>query len=133
MQRAIELVHQIAANREDWTLDGRSVRIQLLPSNRSQRVDIVTTDDQIILRSTVLGRRRVTQDVKDWRNLARAAWRRNAEHDLVTFAFDRQDRLIGRISQLTCNLDRDELELYVDVLARACDRFEHMLTGADVS
>ena len=32
----------------------------------------------------------------------------------------------------TATLDREELQLYVETLAKECDRFEYALTGEDV-
>jgi len=52
--------------------------------------------------------------------------------DLVTFAFDDKNNLIGVIEQPALTLDHEELNLYIETLARECDRFEYILTGDDV-
>ena len=41
------------------------------------------------------------------------------------------NRLLGRIEQPVATLDHEELELYVEILAKECDRFEYVLTGGD--
>ena len=63
--------------------------------------------------------------------MAKLAWRRNAEHQIVTFAFDQKDRLVGRIRHPAEHLDYEELKVYVLSLARECDRFEYLVSGAD--
>ena len=84
-----------------------------------------------MLWSTVVGRDFVTADDDAWRALAYRAWRKNALKDLVTFAFDSDDQLIGLIEQPVTTLDHEELQLYVETLAKECDRFEYVLTGRD--
>jgi hypothetical protein len=51
--------------------------------------------------------------------------------DLITFAFDDRDNLVGVIEQPVLTLDYEELKLYIETLARECDRFEYILTGDD--
>lgn len=134
MRNAIELIRQVIARKvRPWTFDGQAVNVQLPPNERTQRITIEQDTDQIVFRSTVLGRSRVTQNHRRWRDLVRQAWLRNATHDVVTFAFDRSDRLIGVIRHPAATLDCNELVLYIDTLARECDRFEYVLTGEDVS
>lgn len=74
----------------------------------------------------------VTRDHARWRRIAYRAWRRNASKALVTFAFDDNDRLIGLIEVPTATLDHEELDLYIETVAKECDRFEYALTGEDV-
>jgi len=52
--------------------------------------------------------------------------------DLVSFAFDDKNNLVGIIKQPALTLDHDELKLYIETLARECDRFEYILTGKDI-
>ena len=73
----------------------------------------------------------VTRNKDHWRRIAYRTWRRNASKPLVTFAFDDDDRLIGQIEVPAATLDHEELDLYIETLARECDRFEYVLTGAD--
>lgn len=49
----------------------------------------------------------------------------------MIFAFDDQDRLIGLIEVPAATLDHEELEVYVETLAKECDRFEYALRGWD--
>ena len=100
-------------------------------SGRTQRVEIRRHDSLYVFRSVVVGTDYVTRRDKAWRNLARRVWRKNAVKDLITFAFDEQDRLLGRIEQPVATLDENELRLYVELVARECDRFEYLLTGND--
>ena len=46
-------------------------------------------------------------------NLARMAWERNAATDVVTFAFDEEGRLVGRVVHPLETLDQPEFDLYV--------------------
>ena len=43
----------------------------------------------------------------------------------------RRHRLIGVIEQPAQTLDREELVLHINTLARECDRFEYKLLGKD--
>ncbi len=67
-----------------------------------------------------------------WNELARLAWQRNAESDLVTFGFDNRNRLVGQIRHPAELLDLKELDLFIWALARECDRFEYQLSGKDL-
>ena len=51
------------------------------------------------------------------------AWRRNAMKELVTFAFDEDNRLIGLVEVPAGTLQYEELRVYIEVLAKECDRF----------
>ncbi len=121
-----------ASKRHDWDIDGDKIHVATRGGERGQTVQVSTVDEMCVLTSVVLGSRAVTKSNKRWRRLALLAWQRNAEHQLVTFAFDRHDRLVGRIEHPAKYLDPEELELYVNALARECDRFEYLLTGADI-
>ena len=57
---------------------------------------------------------------------------KNDMKDLVSFAFDDKNNLVGIIKQPALTLDHDELKLYIEALARECDRFEYILTGKDI-
>ena len=47
----------------------------------------------------------------------------------MTFAFDDADRLVGLVEVPAATLDDEEFDLYVETLAKECDRFEYALTG----
>jgi hypothetical protein len=61
------------------------------------------------------------------------AWRRNRLSELVGFTVDGRGRMIGEAWVPTEGLDADEWAFYLRTVARACDRFEYLLTGSDVS
>lgn len=98
---------------------------------RHQSVEIRVVDDDCELTSVVLPTSTVTANHEQWRSLARLAWQRNADTDVVTFTFDRRDRLVGRVRHPAATLDPEELALYVRSLMRECDRFEYLLSGLD--
>ena len=132
MRRLARLVDQ-AVTREGgaWRRRGRRILVRLGRTNRAQRVHLSESDEDYVFSSIVLGGRTVTRRRKRWHQLTLLAWQRNAEHQLVTFAFDRRHRLVGQIRHRKESLDVEELELYVEALARECDRFEYLLTGRD--
>jgi len=133
MKRVIsEMQRLCAANADNWILDGNRIRVPVGDGERYQSITFSRHGDYYVLTSVVLGSARVCSSDAYWRELARLAWRRNSENDIVTFAFDGQDRLVGQVRHLAENLDYEELELYVHALARECDRFEYLLTGGDV-
>ena len=130
MQKLVEYVQRLAESHEwDWVEEGD--RLVLSVGARHQEVRFARQGVDYVFTTVVLGSARVTRDARRWRDLARLVWRRNAEHEIVTFAFDRRDRLIGRIRHPADHLDYEELEIYVTALARECDRFEYLLTGRD--
>ena len=112
-----------------WLRHGPTISVDLSQSGRSQQVRLERRDDLYIFRSVVVGSGFVTRTDTSWRELAHRVWRKNALKEFVTFAFDEMDRLIGFIEQPVATLDREELQFYIEVLARECDRFEYILTG----
>ncbi|MCP3993471.1 MAG: hypothetical protein GY722_00185 [bacterium] len=122
----------IAGRRLRWKREGSSVLVELWKSGRSQRIRLERRKGAYVFSSVVAGTDFVTRGHAHWRKLAFRAWRRNALKDLVAFAFDDEDRLIGLIEQPASTLDPEELELYIELLAKECDRFEYVLTGRDV-
>ena len=64
-------------------------------------------------------------------DLALRAWCRNAETELVNFALDPKDRLVGEIRHPVGHLDGGELMVYLQALATEGDRFEYVLSGRD--
>lgn len=122
------------ANRRDrhWTREGDLVQVKLHDGGRSQTIRVSRDGDRYVFRSVVLSAAEVTRDDHQWRQLAYRAWRRNASKAIVAFAFDDHDRLIGLIEVPAATLDYEELDLYIETLAKECDRFEYALTGQDV-
>jgi hypothetical protein len=114
-----------------WEREGDHIRVTLREAGRSQTIHVSRDDDRYVFRSVVLPASQVTRDDEHWRRIAYRTWRRNASKELVTFAFDSQDRLVGVMEVPASTLDRDELDLYIETLAKECDRFEYALTGED--
>ena len=132
MSRLIQLIERAKAAQEGrWHRKGHVVTVKLGRTAHEQKIHITSSGDHYVLTSIVLGARAVNKRPKRRRQLALLAWQRNAEHQLVNFAFDRRNRLVGRIQHPTDTLDLEELELYINVLAHECDRFEYLLTGRD--
>lgn len=119
-------------HRRSWRREGHTVVVQLGKTGRIQTVLLEVADEEYVFTSVVLGTKAVTKRRKRWDELALLAWRRNADQQLVTFAFDAKDRLVGQIRHPKDTLDREELELYINSLAWDCDRFEYLLSGADM-
>jgi hypothetical protein len=126
-----QVSHLISDAGRPWRFDGRTVHVAMQEEGRHQGVDLTREGDYYVLTGVVLSRADVTRSTKRWNDLACLAWQRNAEQELVSFGFDRQDRLIGQIRHLAEHLDPEELDLYIHVLARECDRFEYLLSGKD--
>ena len=122
----------IASDSVPWRRDGNAVRVELEKGSRAQVVWFARNHDHYVFRSTVLSSKQVKTSDRAWRDLAYRAWRRNAAKELVTFSFDEKDALIGVIEVSAPTLDREELQIYVETLAKECDRFEYALTGQDV-
>ena len=105
--------------------------VTLHEGGRSQKIRVSRDEDRYVARSVVLPASAVTRTQAHWRRLAYRAWRRNAAKALVTFAFDDEDRLVGLIEVPVATLDHEKLDVYVETLAKECDRFEYALTGED--
>lgn len=123
----------IGANRLPWARHGEVVEVELGNSQRKQCIRLDRRNDRYLFSSTVVGASFVMQTDAGWRNLAYKVWRKNASKDLVAFGFDSGDRLVGQIEQPARTLDDNELRMYIEVLARECDRFEYLLRGSDIS
>ena len=132
MKALLERVRSaIASGKQSWTQNGETVTVRFSRNARGHQVRLGRRDDLYVLSAIVLPAAEVTASDEQWRNIAYKAWRRNSMTELVTFAFDNEDRLIGLIEVPVATLDREELEAYIDTLARECDRFEFALTGQD--
>ena len=132
MKELLSRIDQLCKRRgRQWTREGEVIRVKLHEGGRTQAIRVSRDEDRYVFRSVVLPASDVTRNNDHWRRIAYRAWRRNASKPLVTFAFDPDDRLIGLIEVLAATLDHEELDLYIETLARECDRFEYVLTGAD--
>lgn len=114
-----------------WRREGRIIDVELWPNGRRQKIRLEQRGDLYRFWSVVATASFVTSDDASWRQLAYRAWRKNDLKEIVTFSFDRRDRLIGLIDQPASSLDQEELVLYIGTLARECDRFEYKLMGRD--
>ena len=120
------------ARKQAWEVRDDQIRVAVRGGSRHQTIAIKRHDHLYVFTSVVLGTRSVTGNVGRWRRLVRLVWERNGRRQLVTFRFDRRDRLVGQIQHQADFLDPEELELYVNTLARECDRLEYLLTGTDL-
>ena len=131
MKSLIESIDQaIASDRLAWRREDTAITVGLWHGHQ-QRVHLEKHGDHYRFWSVVAGSAQVTASDSGWRSLAYRAWRKNDLKELVAFSFDREDRLIGVIEQPAATLDRQELVLYINVLATECDRFEYQLSGQD--
>lgn len=121
----------ITAENLPWTRKGSVLDVELWPNGRRQKVHLQRTGATYRFWSVVAGPAFVRKSDRAWRELAHRAWRKNDLKEIVTFSFDRRDRLIGVILQPAASLHREEIVLYIDSLARECDRFEYQLLGRD--
>ena len=132
MKALVERIDQLVTKDQlTWRRDGHAVLVELVRSGRTQAVQLSQEDGLYRFESTVLPSREVTRKRGVWRNIAYRAWRRNAMKELVTFAFDEDDRLIGVIEVPAGTLQDEELRVYIEALAKECDRFEYALKGWD--
>ena len=132
MKALVEQLDRIVAdNQLAWRRDGHSVRVELARSGRTQTVQLSQEDGRYRFESTVLPSKAVTRKQRLWRDIAYRAWRRNAMKELVTFAFDENDRLIGVVEVPAGTLQDEELQVYIEALAKECDHFEYALKGWD--
>ena len=121
----------IRKHRENWFLTDKYVDVQLGRSMRHQRVYMYHKGGFYFFKSVVMGSMAVRKTKQRWNELILLAWQRNADHEIVNFGFDKQDRLVGLIRHPAEHLDLEELELYITTLTRECDRFEYLLAGKD--
>ena len=132
MQELIARIDRLSRRSDrGWTLEGDTIQVSLREGGRSQTVRVSQEEDRYVFRSVVLSSSSATRTRNRRRRVAYRAWRRNGSKPLVTFAFDDEDRLIGLIEVPAATLDHEELDLYIETLARECDRFEYVLTGVD--
>ena len=132
MDKLLKMVRQLSKKHKDtWTLHDKCVDVKLSRRKRYQRVYLRLKGPHYFFISVVMGSTSVTKTDRKWNALARMAWRRNADHEIVNFAFDNKDRLVGVIRHPAEYLDPEELELYITTLTYECDRFEYLISGSD--
>lgn len=121
----------ISRRRLEWTRDGDTLMVGLWGNGRNQRVKVRRRGEICRIWSVVLPKRKVGESRRLRAEHARRAWFRNGMGDLVSFGVDGKGRLVGRIEQPMASLDDAELKLYVETVARECDRFEYVLLGTE--
>lgn len=132
MKQIHELLESVAQTLDcDWQHFQHHSRLSVGYGTRHQDVEIRIVRDDCELTSIVLPTSEVTASADGWSGLARLAWQRNADTDIVAFSFDDRDRLVGRVRHPAAELDVEQLLLYVRSLVRECDRFEYLLSGLD--
>lgn len=133
MHKLQQLVREVMQDKPvEWKLEDRALSVWIGEGTRHQTMHLDRQEEMYFIWTVVLGEKRVTKTAQGWRKLALLAWQRNADHEVVTFGFDRKDRLIGLVRHPVDHLDAEELEVYLRALSRECDRFEYLLTGQDV-
>lgn len=113
-----------------WTVESDKVDVELWQGRR-QRVHFEAGAEQTRFWSIVANKAQVTSTGAARRDLARRIWRRNTAAELVGFAFDPRQRLIGFIDHTGTPPTDLDLRLYIDTLARDCDHLEYLLSGED--
>ena len=114
-----------------WTRSEQTVEVELFQGGRRQRVYVEAHEHSIHFRSIAAPSGHVKRSERYWRELALRAWRKNASKEIVGFAFDRRDRLVGCCQHPGTRLTNRDLRMYIEVLARECDHMEFLLTGED--
>jgi hypothetical protein len=107
-----------------WTEEGDGFWVDV--GARRQRVTIVQEADMVLLRSRV-ARRAILNQIPD---SDQRAWQRNRVSELVGFRRDRHGVMLAE-TPLPSDVGSQEFEFLAFNLARAADRFEHILSGKD--
>ncbi len=132
MDKLLKMVRQLSKKHKDsWILYEKYVDVKLTRRKRHQRVYLRLIGQYYFFVSVVMGSIAVTKNNRKRSDLALMAWRRNADHEIVNFAFDKKNRLVGVIRHPAKYLDPEELELYITTLTYECDRFEFLISGGD--
>jgi hypothetical protein len=122
----------IRQHKKEWVRNGNIVTVGLERARRTQKVKLLREGDRYIFRSVVLSSAVVTRKLDRWRKIAYRTWQRNGSKELIIFAFSKNNTLIGSIEAPASTLDSQEIDLYIQTVAKECDRFEYALTGEDV-
>ena len=132
MKRIHTMLESVAASLEcECQHFQQHSRFTVGAGRRHQDVDVRMIDGDYELTAIVLPASEVTATALGWRRLARLAWQRNSDTDIVTFTFDDRHRLVGRVRHPAETMDIEEVTLYIRSLVRECDRFEYLLSGLD--
>lgn len=99
-----------------------------LGESRRQVVSVEEKDPESLRLSSIVAKPSATSRLV---NPELAAWGRNRLTELVGFSIDSRGRMIGETWLPTAGLTAAEWKFAVFNLARACDRFEYLITGSD--
>lgn len=122
----------------DWRSLSREVPLKVegdellvtFKDGRQHRLTVEERPDRRELRVwAVAARRSMLPEDPEGRHVH--AWRRNRFSDLVGFKIDSRDRLVGEAWVPLDGLDAAEWAIYVNAVARSCDRVEYLFSGKD--
>lgn len=99
-----------------------------VPDGRHQTVQVDESEADMLRAWSIVAKAAVVRQIDEPRL---QAWRRNRLSELVGFRVDALGRMIGETFISLPGCGAEELGLHIRVLARACDRFELLLTGSD--
>jgi len=111
-----------------YTPDGNVLAVTFGDLERRQQIRVDDTLPDVIRLWSVVARPAELREVDE---PLMTAWRRNRLSELVGFTLDARGRMIGEAWVPCEGLTQAEWKVYVLALARACDRFEYLLTGRD--
>lgn len=132
MEKLIKMVRILSKKHKDsWIPHEKYVDVKLSRRKRHHRVYLKLIGNYYFFISVIMGSVTVTKSEQRWNDLILMAWSRNADHEIVNFAFDNKNRLVGIIRHPADYLDPEELELYITTLTYECDRFEFLISGSD--
>lgn len=110
-------------------VDGDDIEATFGASGIRRRVGLQCVGNRCVMSSVVMDGKSVKSDARGWSELARIAWAMNSTTDLVTFGFDEDAHLVGRIEHPASTIDPGEFETYVVTLVRQCERASRSLRG----
>jgi len=99
-----------------------------LGESRRQLVSVEDEGTESLRLSSIVAKPAATNRLP---NPELAAWGRNRLTELVGFSIDGRGRMIGETWLPSVGLTAAEWKFAIYNLARACDRFEYLITGAD--
>jgi len=109
--------------------EGNTIVVSFL-DQRSQTVNAESSGEDTLRLWSVVAKRAMLHGLK---TPLIDAWYRNRLSELVGFTLDTQGRMIGETWVPVAGITADEWGYLVRNLARACDRYEYLLTGRDES
>lgn len=110
----------------DWRLEGPVIEVRFREGRR-HRVTVHQTEDAYRLVGVVA----TTRHLPPGAQIPLLTWRRNRAVMLVGFRLLTSGDLVGEARAPRAGLTPAEFQRYVHAVAAECDRFEHLLTGAD--